>query len=125
MTLHHLIRATAVATLGSFLILPVSLQSQEYAVLHQVSQSTHDRAEREQTNEDHRKHTGAKIVGGSAAGGAVVGALAGGGKGALIGGAVGAGGGAIANKVRKDKDVKKREQRESNEEPRYEHQEQR
>jgi hypothetical protein len=38
--------------------------------------------------------------------------LAGGGKGALIGGAVGAGGGAIANKVRKDNDVKKREQRE-------------
>jgi hypothetical protein len=75
------------------------------------AQEAHDRAVREQTASDHRHHTGAKIVGGSAAGGAVVGALAGGGKGALIGGAVGAGGGAIANKVRKDNDVKKRERR--------------
>jgi hypothetical protein len=70
----------------------------------------HDRAERAQTRSDHRHHTGAKIVGGSAAGGAVVGAIAGGGKGALIGGAVGAGGGAIANHVRKQNDVKKREE---------------
>jgi uncharacterized protein YcfJ len=69
----------------------------------------HHRAERAQTRSDHRHHTGAKIVGGSAAGGAVIGALAGGGKGALIGGAVGAGGGAIANHVRKQNDVKKRE----------------
>jgi hypothetical protein len=69
----------------------------------------HRRAERAQTRSDHRHHTGAKIVGGSAAGGAVVGALAGGGKGALIGGAVGAGGGAIANHVRKQNDVKRRE----------------
>ncbi len=61
---------------------------------------------------DHRHHTGAKIVVGSAAGGAVVGGLMGGGKGALIGGAVGAGGGAIANKAREHHDVKKREHRE-------------
>src|SRR5262249_53403655 len=100
-----------IATLGSILCLP--LPAQDYRLLQTVSQSAHDRAEREQTEKDHRKHTGAKIVGGSAAGGAVVGGLAGGGKGALIGGAVGAGGGAIANKVRKDKAVKKREQRES------------
>jgi outer membrane lipoprotein SlyB len=106
-------RVAAVATLGSFLSLPVSLIAQEYSLLQHVSQSAHDRAEREQTEKDHRHHTGAKIVGGSAAGGAAVGALAGGGKGALIGGAVGAGGGAIANKVRKDKAVKKHEQRES------------
>jgi outer membrane lipoprotein SlyB len=106
-------RIAAVATLGTFLSLPVSLVAQEYALLQHVSQSGHDRAEREQTEKDHSNHTGAKIVGGSAAGGAVVGALAGGGKGALIGGAVGAGGGAIANKVRKDKAVKNREQRES------------
>jgi len=106
-------RVAAVATLGTFLSFPVSLIAQEYALLQHVSQSAHDRAEREQTEKDHRNHTGAKIVGGSAAGGAVVGALAGGGKGALIGGAVGAGGGAIANKVRKDKAVKDREQRES------------
>ena len=110
MKLHFTVSSAA---LGTMLFLPASLPAQDYAVLHQVSQSAHDRAEREQTAKDHRKHTGAKIVGGSAAGGAVVGGLAGGGKGALIGGAVGAGGGAIANKVRKDKAVKKREQSES------------
>jgi hypothetical protein len=101
----------ALATLGTILTLPASLVAQDYALLHQVSQSQHDRAEREQTEKDHRNHTGAKIVGGSAAGGAVIGGLAGGGKGALIGGAAGAGAGAIGNKVRKDKAVKKREQR--------------
>jgi len=42
--------------------------------------------------------------------------MLGGGKGALIGGAVGAGGGAIANKVRVDKGVKKRERRERHDE---------
>ncbi len=73
------------------------------------AQTVHQDAERAQTRSDHRHHTGAKIVGGSAAGGAVVGALAGGGKGALIGGAIGAGGGAVANHVRKQNDVKKRE----------------
>ena len=101
------------AAIGTMLFLPASLPAQDYAVLHHVSQSAHDRAEREQTQKDHRNHTGAKIVGGSAAGGAVIGGLAGGGKGALIGGAVGAGGGAVANKVRKDRAVKKREQSES------------
>ena len=72
-------------------------------------QSRHARAKAAQRRSDHRHHTGAKIIGGSAAGGAVVGALAGGGKGALIGGAAGAGGGAIANKVRSDRDVRARE----------------
>ncbi len=78
-----------------------------------VAQTTyheHRAAERAQTRSDHRHHTGAKVVGGSAAGGAVIGALAGGGKGALIGGAIGAGGGAVANHVRKQNDVKKREE---------------
>jgi uncharacterized membrane protein len=74
-----------------------------------TAQTVHQDAERAQTRSDHRHHTGAKIVGGSAAGGAVIGALAGGGKGALIGGAIGAGGGAVANHVRKQNDVKKRE----------------
>ncbi|HUZ94179.1 MAG TPA: hypothetical protein VMU57_04635 [Edaphobacter sp.] len=93
------------ALIGIF-ALPVSGFSQE------TEAQRHERAKRSQTAHDHRHHTGAKIVGGSAAGGAVAGALLGGGKGALIGGAVGAGGGAIANKVRVDKGVKKREQRE-------------
>jgi uncharacterized protein YcfJ len=102
-------RAMVFATLGSILALPVSLPAQQDK---ETRQAAHDRAEREQTEKDHRNHTGAKVVGGTAAGGAVLGAVAGGGKGALIGGAAGAGGGAIANKVRKDKAVKKREQRE-------------
>jgi uncharacterized protein YcfJ len=51
-----------------------------------------------------RKHQ-AEIIGGSAAGGALIGGLAGGGKGALIGGAVGAGGGAIYNQATKKKKV--------------------
>ncbi len=76
-----------------------------------VAQTAHQRAEATQTAHDHRHHTGLKVVGGSAAGGAAIGALAGGGKGALIGGAIGAGGGAVANKVRKDKAVHKRERR--------------
>ena len=75
-------------------------------------QQRHDRAKAAQTRHDHRHHTGAKIVGGSAAGGAIAGGLLGGGKGALIGAGVGAGGGAIANKVRTDKGVRARENRE-------------
>jgi uncharacterized protein YcfJ len=100
-------RVMAGLLFGSLLAFPVGAFGQR----SESAQEAHDRAVREQTASDHRHHTGAKIVGGSAAGGAVVGALAGGGKGALIGGAVGAGGGAIANKVRKDNDVKKRERR--------------
>lgn len=77
--------------------------------LSQTQAQRHERAKRAQTAHDHRHHTGAKIVVGSAAGGAVAGALLGGGKGALIGGAVGAGGGAVANKVRENRGIKKRE----------------
>jgi uncharacterized membrane protein len=75
-----------------------------------LSQTAHERAEHAQTRSDHRHHTAAKVIGGSAAGGAVIGALAGGGKGALIGGAIGAGGGVVANHVRKQHDVRKREE---------------
>ncbi len=110
--MNNIQRTAALATLG-ILFSPLAMPAQDYAMLHQVTQSQHDRAEREQTEKDHKNHTGAKVVGGTAAGGAVVGALAGGGKGALIGGAAGAGAGAVANKVRKDKAVKDREQREN------------
>ena len=72
----------------------------------------HRRAVASQRAHDHQHHTGAKIVVGSAAGGAVVGGLLGGGKGALIGGALGAGGGAVANKVRVDKGVNARQRSE-------------
>ena len=74
------------------------------------SYNTHQRAKYAQRRSDHRHHTGAKIVVGSAAGGAVLGGLVGGGKGALIGGALGAGGGAVANKARENHDIHKREQ---------------
>lgn len=97
-------RSVATLLFGSMLGCPLVVHAQ-------TSQEAHDRAERRQTEKDHEHHTGAKVVGGSAVGGAVVGGLLGGGKGALIGGAVGAGGGAVGNKVRKDKAVKKREQR--------------
>ena|SRR5579859_4524749 len=100
-------RIAATFVLGSIVSLPMAA----YAQRTETEQEAHDRAVREQTAKDHRNHTGAKIVGGSAVGGAVLGGVMGGGKGAVIGGAAGAGGGAIANKVRKDKAVKKREQR--------------
>lgn len=105
-------RIAAMVVLSSVVSLPMA----GYAQRTESAQEAHDRAEREQTAKDHRNHTGAKVVGGSAVGGAVVGGVLGGGKGALIGGAAGAGGGAIANKVRKDKAVKKREQRDENRE---------
>jgi len=114
-------RIAALSVAASILSFPAASFAQPLPSIHnamfesgmlQVTEAEHERAKQQQTNEDHRKHTGAKVVGGTAAGGAVVGALAGGGKGALIGGAAGAGAGAVANKVRKDKAVKKREQRE-------------
>lgn len=85
------------------LVAPLASSAQNY-------QYRHAQAKAAQRRSDHHHHTGAKIVVGSAAGGAVIGALAGGGKGALIGGALGAGGGAVANKVRSDRDVRRREQ---------------
>lgn len=115
MTLRTKLRTSAaVATLGSILLLPVSSAAQDREESRQAERdrAAHDRAVRQQNAHDAQHHTGAKIIGGSAAGGAVIGGLAGGGKGALIGGAAGAGGGAIANKVRKDKAIKKRENRE-------------
>ncbi len=82
---------------------------------HHYSASAHARAKAEQRASDHRHHTGAKIVVGSAAGGAVVGGLVGGVPGALVGGAAGAGGGAIVNHIRVKHAVKKRERRQSHE----------
>jgi uncharacterized protein YcfJ len=96
-------RAVGMAVLTSFLALPLSAQT--------VSEREHERAKAEQKASDKRHHTTAKVVGGSTAAGAVIGGVAGGGKGALIGGAVGAGGGVLANKAREKHDVKKREQR--------------
>lgn len=96
-------KLSTVLALAALLAVPLSGTAQ--------TSSEHRRAVNSQRRHDHRHHTGAKIIVGSAAGGAAVGALAGGGKGALIGGAIGAGGGAIANKVRVDKGVHARENR--------------
>ena len=98
-------RAIALVSLASFLALPLSASAQET-----YAQRRHRQAAAVQKANDHQHHTGAKIVVGSAVGGAVVGGLLGGGKGALIGGAVGAGGGALANKARTHHEIKKREQ---------------
>lgn len=102
----------ALAALASVLTFPVPSVAHAQQNDAASRRAEHDRAAREQSAHDKKHHTGAKVIGGSAAGGAVIGGLAGGGKGAIIGGAAGAGGGVIANKVRKDKAVKKRERRE-------------
>jgi hypothetical protein len=102
--IHRMHKAAAAILLGSLLAMPLLAQ--------ETAQERHDRAVRSQHAHDARHHTTAKVVGGSAAGGAVIGAVAGGGKGALIGGAVGAGGGLVADHVRKSKGVKKREREE-------------
>jgi outer membrane lipoprotein SlyB len=78
----------------------------------QVTEREHERAKAAQDAHDKRHHNTAKTVGGTAAGGALIGGLAGGGKGALIGGAAGAGAGVVADKIRKHHGVKKRERRE-------------
>jgi hypothetical protein len=52
------------------------------------------------------KKRSAKFIGGGAAGGALIGAIAGGGKGALIGGGIGAATGLIGGKVKKGNEVK-------------------
>jgi uncharacterized protein YcfJ len=97
-------RAVSLVVLAGLCAGPLAGAQETYA------QRRHRRAVEAQRASDHRHHTGAKIVVGSAAGGAVVGGLMGGGKGALIGGAIGAGGGAVANKAREHNDVKKREE---------------
>lgn len=86
--------------IGSMLLAPVAMGAQSYQYEH---------AKHVQERHDARHHTKAKVVGGSAVGGAVVGGLVGGPKGAVIGAGVGAGGGLVANHVRKQNDIKKRE----------------
>ena len=92
-------KLAAIAIVGATLATPFTSFAQE----------SYHRAKHQQERSDAHHHTKAKIVGGSAAGGAVVGGLLGGGKGAVIGAGVGAGGGLLANKARKDKDIHQRE----------------
>lgn len=92
----------AKVVLASFLAAPFAAGAQTY--------TQHEEAKHAQERSDARHHTKAKVVGGSAVGGAVVGGLLGGPKGAVIGAGVGAGGGLLANKARKNHDIKKREE---------------
>lgn len=80
------------------MLAPFALQAQE----------SHADAKAQVEAHDAHHHNKAKIVGGSAAGGAVIGGLAGGPVGALAGGAIGAGGGVVANKIRKHHSIKHR-----------------
>jgi hypothetical protein len=102
MTINMIHKFAASAVLAA-MMLPVG------AIAQNSSYRRHQHYKHAQERSDARHHTKAKIVGGSAAGGAVVGGLLGGGKGALIGAGVGAGGGLLANKARKDRDVRQRE----------------
>jgi outer membrane lipoprotein SlyB len=77
-----------------------------------MAQESHADAKAQVEARDKVHHNKAKIVGGSAAGGAATGALVGGPVGAVVGGGVGAVGGVVANKARKHHSIKKREHEE-------------
>jgi hypothetical protein len=74
-----------------------------------LAQESHEDAKAQVERHDARHHNKAKIVGGSAVGGAIVGAKLGGPGGALIGAGAGAGGGLLINKARKHHAIKQRE----------------
>ena len=78
-------------------------------MMAQTDQAAHDRAQAEQNAYDRQHHNTLKTVGGTAAAGALIGGLAGGGKGALIGGAAGGGAGYVGDRVRKHYGTQKRE----------------
>ena len=88
------------AVVAAMLLGPIGIGAQSYQYEH---------AKHVQERHDAHHHTKAKIVGGSAVGGAVIGGMMGGGKGAVIGAGLGAGGGLVANHVRKQNDIHKRE----------------
>jgi uncharacterized protein YcfJ len=101
-------RIPAMKYLQTTLLVSAMLSIAPGAVLAQSNQTIQDRAERQQDAYDKQHHNTAKTVGGTAAGGALIGGLAGGGKGALIGGAAGGGAGYVGDKVRKHYGTKKR-----------------
>lgn len=110
-----------VKKLGSAVILAGMLSTPLMGVAQDRTyreQEIHDRAKARQDASDKRHHTTAKVVGGSAAGGALLGGVMGGGKGALVGAGVGAGGGYVADKIRKKKGTEKREKEYSQNHPR-------
>ncbi len=73
-----------------------------------AQQSVDARAKAQQDAYDKQHHNTAKTVGGTAAAGALIGGLAGGGKGALIGAAAGGGASYAGDRVRKHYGNKKR-----------------
>ena len=74
-----------------------------------LAQESHEDAKAQVERHDRHHHNKAKIVGGSAVGGALIGAKVGGPGGALVGAGVGAGGGLVANHIRKHHAIKQRE----------------
>jgi len=74
-----------------------------------LAQESHEDAKAQVERHDRHHHNKAKIVGGSAVGGALIGAKVGGPGGALVGAGVGAGGGLLINKARKHHAIKERE----------------
>lgn len=90
-------------------------------MMAQTSQAAHDRAKAEQDAYDRQHHNTLKTVGGTAAAGALIGGLAGGGKGALIGGAAGGGAGYVGDRVRKHYGTQKRERYQTERRRHYRH----
>ena len=74
-----------------------------------LGQESHEDAKAQVERHDAHHHNKAKIVGGSAVGGALIGAKVGGPGGALVGAGIGAGGGLLINKARKHHAIKQRE----------------
>jgi hypothetical protein len=93
-------KIAAYALSAAVLAMPLSVFAQE----------SHEDAVAQVHRHDARHHTKAKIVGGSAVGGALIGAKVGGPGGALVGAGVGAGGGLVANHIRKHHAIKKHEE---------------
>jgi uncharacterized protein YcfJ len=103
-----LTKFAACAVSAAVLVMPLSVLAQE----------SHEDAKAQVERHDAHHHTKAKIVGGSAVGGAIVGAKVGGPGGALVGAGVGAGGGLVANHIRKHHAVKEHEKYDTPESPR-------
>jgi uncharacterized protein YcfJ len=93
--------ASAVA--AAVLTMPLSMTAQE----------SHEDAVAQTHRHDARHHTKAKFVGGSAVGGAIIGAKVGGPGGALVGAGAGAVGGIMLNKAHRHHEIKKREHHET------------
>lgn len=109
MTPMTLIRTPKLKPLSVLLLSASMLSVVPAGAWAQSDQTVHDRAKASQDAYDKQHHNTLKTVGGTAAAGALIGGLAGGGKGALIGAAAGGGAGYVGDRVRKHYGTKKRE----------------